>query len=226
MVQFYQPAILVRSRPPVESVLRGFSVLLLIAVALAACTSTPSSERSFSNLPEASASPFLQPIDGATASPAPPALPSEPPPTSGAASASCVSGWSSPERGSRRYTEPIDTIRRTSPFSGAAVVVEMRYFTGPESPPSDKGYLLQIERWYVKLYAASNPAYQGRFLVESRTFGRGVAAVAPYDTAGFDSPEWVGFQWDGADTGAKRYAGLPGSWSGVPYDFVKGGAGI
>jgi hypothetical protein len=78
----------------------------------------------------------------------------------------------------------------------------------------------------VKLYAANDLTYQGRFLVESRTFGSGVAAVAPYDTSGFDSPEWVGFQWEGADTESKRYAGLPGSWSGVPYDFVKGGAGL
>jgi hypothetical protein len=59
----------------------------------------------------------------------------------------------------------------------------MRYFEGPESPPApDKGYLLVVERWYVKLYAERDLSFQGRFLVESRRFGRGTVAVAPYDT--------------------------------------------
>ncbi len=75
----------------------------------------------------------------------------------------------------------------------------MRYFTGPESPPSDKGYIMTIERWYVKLYTEADLRFQGRFLVESREFGDGVAAVAPYDTEGFRSPDWSGFQWNEAD---------------------------
>ncbi len=109
---------------------------------------------------------------------------------------------------------------------GDFVVVDMRYFTGPESPPSDKGYILEIDRWYIKLYVESDWSYQGRFIVEQRTFGRGVAAVAPYDTKGFRSPDWTGFQWDSADTTAREYPGLPGRWQGIPYDFVKGGAGL
>jgi hypothetical protein len=104
--------------------------------------------------------------------------------------------------------------------------VEVRYFVGPESPPTDKGYLREVQRWYIKLFAPRDPAYQGRFIVESRRFGRGVVAVAPYDTAGFRSPDWVGFQWNAADTVAKGYAGLPGTWRGIPYDFVRGGAGL
>ena len=64
------------------------------------------------------------------------------------------------------------------------------------------------------------------FIVEARRFGRGVAAVAPYDTNGFRSPDWTGFQWDSADTEARAYPGLPGRWTGVPYDFVRGGAGL
>jgi hypothetical protein len=102
----------------------------------------------------------------------------------------------------------------------------MRRFTGPESPPSDQGYALVVERWYIKLYAETDIAFQGRFLVEARTFGRGLAAVAPYDSSGFRSPEWVGFQFDSADTSRKRYPGLPGRWSGIAYDFVRGGAGL
>lgn len=106
------------------------------------------------------------------------------------------------------------------------MVVEMRYFTGPESPPSDKGYIKTIQRWYVKLYARADLRFQGRFLVESREFGDGVAAVAPYDTEGFRSPDWSGFQWNEADPAPHPYPGLPGEWSGIRYDFVKGGAGL
>jgi hypothetical protein len=109
---------------------------------------------------------------------------------------------------------------------GPLVVTDMRYFTGPESPASDKGYLLVVERWYVRLYAKRDPAFQGRFLVEARRFGQGVSAVASYDTHGFRSPDWIGFQYDGADTTAKAYPGLPGQWQGTPYDFVDGGEGL
>jgi hypothetical protein len=109
---------------------------------------------------------------------------------------------------------------------GPLVIVEMRRFTGPESPPSVQGYALVVERWYIKLYARDDIAFQGRFLVESRRFGRGLVAVAPYDTRGFRSPDWVGFQYDSSDTAGKRYPGLPGRWSGIAYDFVRGGAGL
>ena len=102
----------------------------------------------------------------------------------------------------------------------------MRHFTGPESPPSDQGYLLEVERWYIKLFAEDDIAFQGRFLVESRRFGRGVVAVAPYDTEGFESPDWIGFQYDSAHTARRAYPGLPGEWPGIPYDFVRGGEGL
>ncbi len=102
----------------------------------------------------------------------------------------------------------------------------MRHFVGPESPPSDKGYLLEVERWYIKLFAQDDMSFQGRFLVETRTFGRGLSAVAPYDTEGFHSPDWVGFQFEGSTLASKSYPGLPGRWSGTPYDFVRGGAGL
>lgn len=102
----------------------------------------------------------------------------------------------------------------------------MRYFTGPESPPSEQGYLLEVERWYLKLYARDDLSFQGRFLVEARRFGRGVSAVAPYDSRGFRSPDWIGFQFNSANQTRKPYPGLPGRWSGTPYDFVRGGAGL
>jgi hypothetical protein len=109
---------------------------------------------------------------------------------------------------------------------GPLVVVDMRYFVGPESPPSEQGYLLDVGRWYIKLYAQDDVAFQGRFLVEARRFGRGVAAVAPYDTQGWRAPDWIGFQYQSEDPTPKAYPGLPGRWSGTPYDFVRGGAGL
>ncbi len=174
-----------------------------------------------------SAPPPVSPVSPApSASVTPPALPEEPPPTRGPAAPDCVNGWTTPPEGSPRYRQPLGIIRRTTGVQGLLVVVDMRYFEGPESPPSDKGYLLVVQRWYIKLYAERDPAFQGRFLVEARRFGRGLAAVAPYDTHGFRSPDWIGFQYDSADPEPKAYPGLPGLWSGIPYDFVKGGAGL
>lgn len=171
--------------------------------------------------------PPVSPVSpGPSASVTPPALPEEPPPTRGPAAPDCVNGWTTPPEGSPRYRQPLGIIRRTTGVRGPLVVVDMRYFEGPESPPSDKGYLLVVQRWYIKLYAERDPAFQGRFLVEARRFGRGLAAVAPYDTHGFRSPDWIGFQYDSADPERKAYPGLPGLWSGIPYDFVKGGAGL
>jgi hypothetical protein len=160
------------------------------------------------------------------ASPTPPAMPAEPPPSRGPKAAGCVNGWITPHRGSRLFTDPIGVIRRTARWRGDYQVVDMRYFTGPESPPSDKGYIAVVERWYIKLFAADDLSYQGRFIVEKRVFGRGVAAVAPYDTSGFSSPDWSGFQWDVVDPDPVPYPGLPGAWSGIRYDFVQGGAGL
>jgi hypothetical protein len=155
-----------------------------------------------------------------------PATPAVLPLTHGGPSASCVEGWRTPAEGTPEFTDPLGIIRRTTGVKGPLVVVDMRRFIGPDSPPSTQGYLLNVERWYIKLYAVDDPSFQGRFLVESRTFGRGLSAVAPYDTRGFRSPDWVAFEYDSSDTTPKAYPGLPGTWSGIPYDFVNGGAGL
>jgi hypothetical protein len=171
-----------------------------------------------------SSSPF--PSTQALPSPTPPAVPQQPPPTSGDRSATCVEGWTTPPAGSPLASKPLRILRRTVRVPGRPVIVDMRYFSGPESPPSEKGYLLTVERWYVKLYTEADLRFQGRFLIESREFGDGVAAVAAYDTKGYRSPDWSGFQWNEADRKRRAYAGLPGEWSGIRYDFVKGGAGL
>jgi hypothetical protein len=165
-------------------------------------------------------------VSSPAAAPTSPAIPKRAPKTRGKAGSTCVNGWTTPPPGSPLFTEPLGIVRRTTGVQGPLEVVDMRTFTGPESPPSDKGYLLEIQRWYTKLYAVNDPAFQGRFLVESRRFGRGVAAVAPYDTSGFTSPDWVGFQYETEDRTPRTVAGLPGRWTGTAYDFVDGGEGI
>jgi hypothetical protein len=141
----------------------------------------------------------------------------------------CVNGYTAPP--------PADPIRLdglqilAQALSGPAgrriqatdfEIEEMRYFEGPESPPSEREYLLNVRRWYVKASLADDPSFAARFLVERRTFGAGLAAVAPYDTEGFASPDWIGFQYEGDDAEAASYEELPGEWAGTPYDFVRG----
>ncbi len=198
------------------------AVVLIAPVALAACSRDGAGSLSVTAPP-----PVSPTVVGATTSPAPPPpTPATPPPTDGPATPTCVGGWITPPRSSQPYLQPLGIIRRTTGVDGPLVVVDMRSFAGPESPPSEQGYIAEVQRWYVKLYAKDDPAFQGRFLVEARRFGRGVSAVASYRSHGWRSPDWVGFQWNSADTTPKAYPGLPGQWEGVPYDFVKGGGGL
>jgi hypothetical protein len=200
------------------------AVLLLTLALLAACERPDATVLPRSASPTTATPSFTAPT--VTGSPTPPALPERPPPTEGPAVPTCVDGWTAPEPGSRRAAHALRMIRRAVDLPGEPTIVEMRYFTGPDSPPSEKGYLLTVERWYVKLFTEADLSFQGRFLVERREFGSGVVAVAPYDTRGFRSPDWSGFQWDEADADKKGYPGLPGRWPGIRYDFVRGGAGL
>ncbi len=203
---------------------RNFSIAtLVLSLVLAACTGDGGGDAASG---ASSPPPSITPIESPSVSPTPPASPEEPPPTRGVAAVDCVNGWVTPPADSPRFLQPLGIIRRTTDVRGPLEVVDLRYFVGPESPPSDKGYLLDVQRWYVKLYAKNDLAFQGRFLVEARRFGRGLVAVAPYDTSGFHSPDWIGFQYDSGDPEPKAYAGLPGTWPGIPYDFVEGGAGL
>ena len=187
-------------------------------------STTPASTTSTSPSPSATTTASTLPT------PTQPALPHKAPRTQGAPSATCVNGWTTPPADSPDATDPLGIIRRSTGEKAPFEVVDMRLFVGPESPPSvgdgAKGYLQNIRRWYVKLYAPDDLAFQGRFIVEQRVFGRGLAAVAPYDTKGFRSPDWRGFQYDSADRQPRVVPGLPGTWTGVEYDFVKGGEGL
>ncbi len=136
----------------------------------------------------------------------------------------CEEGFTEPEPGTPVYNKALFVIRRTMGVQGDFDVQEVRYFEGPESPPSQKNYLLTVRRWYVKASLADDPSFRARWLVEERSFGSGVAAVAPYRTGGFRSPDWTAFQWEttGPTATPREYPGLPGTWAGAPYDFVIG----
>ena len=200
--------------------------IVSLSFLLAACSGDGS--ESPSTVPPTSPPPAstIPPTSVATTPVAPPSPFATPPPTHGAVASDCVHGWVTPHEGTARFLEPLGIIRRTTGVHGPLVVMDMRYFEGPESPPSVQGYLLSVQRWYIRLYAKDDPAFQGRFLVEARRFGRGLSAVAAFDTRGWSSPDWTGFQFDTADMATRAYPGLPGTWEGVPYDFVKGGAGL
>ena len=202
--------------------------VLLTFVLSVSCTSGNGDDDDVSDPTRLTQPPPVTAVTGpvSSVSPTPPALPDEPPATRGVVDVDCVNGWTTPARGSARFAQPLEVIRLQAGVEGDLEVVDMRFFTGPESPPSDKGYLLEVERWYVKAFAPDDLAFQGRFLVESRAFGDGLVAVAAYDTNGFRSPDWVGFQFDSADTEPRSYEGLPGVWAGIPYDFVAGGGGL
>jgi len=137
-----------------------------------------------------------------------------------------VNGWRAPAEGNTLYDLPLRVIRSATGVRGRLVVIHMRYFEGPESPPSDKGYLAVVRRWYVRGYAKNDTAFQARFLVESREFGEGLVAVAPYDSTDFRSPDWRGFQYNESELEPRPIRGLPGEWAGIAYDFVEGGAGL
>ena len=206
--------------------MRRFTIPILacvVAASLVACDGkapAPGAAPTSSHAAPVSPVPVASPV----ASPTPPALPAVPPATSGPPTGTCVNGWATPASGTPPFTDPLGIIRRTTGVKGPLVVVDMRRFVGPESPPSPQGYLQAVERWYIKLYAQDDIAFQGRFLVESRTFGRGLAAVAPYDTNGFRSPDWVGFQYDSSDTGAKALSGA--SWTMVGDAHTTSCAGV
>lgn len=215
---------------PRSRVRRASRAVVALALLGAACTGGEEPSDPFASTPAPSTPPSASPSPSVTASPqvspTPPAIPDPPPPTSGPATATCVNGWVTPDAGTPAFTDPLGLIRRATGVEGTFHVVDMRSFTGPESPPSEQGYLLEVERWYVKLFVEEDLAFQGRFLVEVRRFGRGLVAVAPYDTRGFRSPDWRGFQFDSGHTRRRPVPGLPGTWSGIEYDFVEGGEGL
>jgi hypothetical protein len=143
-----------------------------------------------------------------------------------APSSTCVEGWSTPSVASPDVTAAVKVIRTTLGVKSPMKVVATRFFSGPESPPrEDKAYLKVVDRWYVKARERGDPSVGGRFLVERRQFGIGLVAAAPFDTSGFSSDDWVGFQGEPGST-PQAVEGIPGKVAAVTYDFVDGGEGL
>jgi len=105
-------------------------------------------------------------------------------------------------------------------LTDALVVDDIRYFTGPDPDNILEPRYENLERWYIKAHLSTDPTYRGRWLLEKRTSTvLGVSAVAPWDTTGWQSPDWSGFEGDGLP---RAIEGLPGEWGGIQYDFVTG----
>jgi hypothetical protein len=139
---------------------------------------------------------------------------------SGDPAAGCVEGWVSPAPGTEVYQEALDLIGAQMGIDGELVVDEMRYFRGPDVAWIVEPHFDVVRRWYVKASLVDDPHFRGRWLLEYRDQNRrGISAVAPYDTAGYESPDWRGFTGEGPP---RTIPGLPAQWPGIDYDFVTG----
>ena len=192
--------------------LRATGIVLCVSVLLFACGA------------EEDAAPSAAPVASepgpipVAVSPTPP-VPSPKPWGVSPQQAKCEGGWERPSPD--ELDQAVETIQKQSGIKGRFKTQDARTFTGPESPPRDVGPTGLVTRWYVK---GGTGRARGRFLVEERQFGRGLVAVAPLDSKGFLSPDWIGFQFNGGTP--ERVDGLPGRWRGEPYDFVAGGEGL
>jgi hypothetical protein len=112
----------------------------------------------------------------------------EPPRSFGAPSPSCINGWTTPPRGSPLRKAALDMMRTAD--RERFVVTEMRYFVGPEDAEviSTRG---EVERWYVEAYTTGSPQRRHRWLVRRAPVGRGVDAIAAYDSTGFGPNTWT-----------------------------------
>jgi len=140
------------------------------------------------------------------------------PVASGEQATDCVNGWIAPSSDNPLSGTAMYLVERQMGVSGSWTIAEMRYFTGPDVAWSETP-APSVDRWYVKA-SLDGQDFRARWLIEKRSdLVFGVVAVAPYDSTGFASPDWTGFVGDGQP---QTYLGLPGQWSGTPYDFVSG----
>jgi hypothetical protein len=202
----------------------------VLALALAGCGGTTVTTTLTALPPETLApttTPRATPTLAPTPSPTPTATPEPtlpPTPTASPAAASpwarCINGWTSPPEGDAKRDEGLEILANYMGLTDPLLVDDMRYFVGPDPANILDPRFENVERWYVKATLSTDPTFRGRWLIERRTADRlGVSAVAPYDTVGYVSPDWHGFEGDGAP---RAIEGLPGLWSGIDYDFVTG----
>lgn len=133
----------------------------------------------------------------------------------GADSSSCLNGWVTPGPGTPLRDEALRALAGTqaAPTPEAA---DVRVFVGSDRPGASPAQS-NVTRWYLEVGAGP---LAGRYLLERRGATVGVAAVAAAGTSGWSAPDWTAFRDpDGSPTAAP---GLPGRWSGSPYDAVNG----
>ncbi len=131
--------------------------------------------------------------------------------------ADCINGWTVPPFGSELRKRPLDLLRWTQGYTGQFEVPDIRYFVGPDDANKGEPRDPVVERWYGKVIYIDDRSFRVRFLATRRPVGEGIAAVAPFDSVGFHSPDWVGFDGEG---GSSPFPNLPGLWPGLPYDYV------
>lgn len=199
----------------IRAVARTLCLLVTLALVIGACGSNPLSP---------TPSP-IPPTPTSTATPTPTAT-TTPSPIPSHASASpwpaCISGWVRPVPSDLLgiYEAGLEILSSYMGLDDPLHVEDMRYFVGPDPDWILEPRFEMVEHWYIKATLSTDPTYRGRWLVEKRDEQRlGVSAVAPYDTLGYESPDWSGFVGDGIP---RPIEGLPGLWGGIQYDFVTG----
>jgi len=211
----------------------------LLAAVLAACDggTVTATLTQISDTPSPAATPTpaptVSPTAAPTASPTPPPTLAPTPtatiaatptatgtPASGPPAADCIHGWTSPADGDAKRAAGLTILADYMGLTDALVVDDIRYFTGPDPDNILEPRYENLKRWYIKAHLSTDPTYRGRWLLEKRTSTvLGVSAVAPWDTTGWQSPDWSGFVGDGVP---RAIEGLPGEWGGIQYDFVTG----
>jgi hypothetical protein len=132
----------------------------------------------------------------------------------------CASGWTTPAPGTALRVEPLDVIRDQMGVTGDFQVIDMRDFTSPEVPWILEPRPPVVEWWYVKAQLVGDPTFRARWLIAKRSAAiKGIAAVAPFDTTGYRSPDWRAFIGEGEP---RAIEGLPGTWVGFEFDFTTG----
>jgi uncharacterized protein YgiM (DUF1202 family) len=160
----------------------------------------------------------------------------------------CTDGWITPAEDSSLWLSGLTHIgvSAAGPVDPAEFVVDdMLYCVGPEdvniiAPRRD------VERWYIKGYSTTDPAYRSRWISRRIEIGQGLAWVAPYDSTGFGPGIWEdcydsdrtgnvaggfctpGAGWDPFATSCAAFA--PGAWvpgdcDGLPPEVLAGLAG-
>jgi hypothetical protein len=204
-----------------------FTALLVAGCTVAAtATPTPAPTPSPSPIPTATPTPAPTPSPTPLPTPTPVVLPTNTPSpmatlaAAGLPSPTCINGWVRPAEGDPDWVDGLEILTNYMGLTAPLNVDDMVYFVGPDPENILDPRFEHVERWYIKATLSTDPTYRGRWLVEKRTEDRlGVSAVAPYDTVGYQSPDWSGFEGDGVP---RAVPGLPGLWGGIQYDFVTG----